>query len=77
VADKVLYKEFYITVRVELERDNKNRFQVVGQIRPVEDETQIVNTWVAIKEFASEGEAYEFGLQHCRTWIDGSRDPRR
>jgi hypothetical protein len=42
---RVQYSQFYISVRVEPEGNTKNRFQVVGQIRSVQDDTQIVNTW--------------------------------
>ena len=66
----VQYKEFYIIVKVQLETNAKNRFQVVSEIRSSPGETQLVRTWATVKEFVSEKAAYEFGLQRARAWID-------
>ena len=66
--DKVSYKQFYITVRVEIL--GKNGFKILGSIRPVQDETLVVRSWLEISTFASVNKAYEHGLQNCRAWID-------
>jgi len=68
--DKVQYNQFYISARIEPEGNTKNRFRVVGQIWSVHDETQIVNSWSGIKEFGSGNEAYKYGLEACRAWIN-------
>jgi len=68
--DKVQYNQFYISARIEPEGNTKNRFRVVGQIWSVQDETQIVNSWSGIKEFGSGNEAYKYGLEDCRAWIN-------
>ena len=68
--DKVQYNQFYISARIEPEGNTKNRFRVVGQIWSVQDETQIVNSWSGIKEFGSGNEAYRYGLEACRAWIN-------
>jgi len=68
--DKVQYNPFYISARIEPEGNTKNRFRVVGQIWSVQDETQIVNSWSGIKEFGSGNEAYKYGLEACRAWIN-------
>jgi hypothetical protein len=68
--DAVQYKDFYIVVKVQLEVNTKNRFQVVSEIRAASDETQLLRTLATVKEFTSEKAAYEFGLQRARAWID-------
>ena len=68
--DAVRYKEFCIVVKVQLEANSKNRFQVVSEISASSDERQLVRTWATVQEFASEKAAYEFGLQQARAWID-------
>lgn len=68
VENAVRYKDFYVIVQVKL--DTGRRFDVIGQIRRIEDETQLARTWAVCKEFASEKAAYEFGLQKARAWID-------
>jgi len=69
-VNKVPYKQFYITVRAEIERGARNRFKVLASIRPVQDETLVVRSWLEISTFASVNKAYEHGLQNCRAWID-------
>ena len=70
VVNKVPYKQFYITVQVKAERGAMNRFKVMGSIRPVQNETTVMRSWLEINHFATENEAYEYGLQNCRAWID-------
>ena len=57
-------------VKVQLEANTKNCFQVVSEIRAASDETQILRTLATVKEFASEKAAHEFGSQRARAWID-------
>lgn len=68
--NKVPYKQFYITVRAEIERGARNRFKVLASIRPVQDETNIARSWLEINEFTNVNQAYEYALQNCRAWID-------
>ena len=66
--EAIPYKGFFIVVKVELERETKNKFKVTGRIY------RNPRNWLAIQEFASEKAAYEFGLQEARRWIDEEAD---
>ena len=65
----VLYKRFDIAIRANLD-GSPGRFDVVWQIRRVEDNSNLVHSRFISKEFDSEKAGYEFGLQEARTWID-------
>ena len=43
MENAVRYKDFYVIVQVKL--DTGRRFDVIGQIRRIEDETQLARTW--------------------------------
>ena len=60
------YKRFDINIRANLD-GSPSRFDIVWQIRRVKD---LVFSRFTTKEFESEKEAYEYGLQEARTWID-------
>ena len=64
------YKSLYIFVKVQPERTTRNTFKVAAGIYPNPKETPVMRSWLAIKEFASEEAAYQFGLQEARAWID-------
>jgi len=65
----VRYKQFDITIRANLD-GSPGRFDIVWQIRRVEDKTNLVHTRLISKEFDSEKAAYEFGWQEARAWLD-------
>jgi hypothetical protein len=69
VEATVRYKQFDIIVKAEPERSSRKKYLVVVQIRP-EGAKKTVRSWLISEEFSSEQEAYEFGLQEARTWID-------
>jgi len=62
--DKVACRQFYIMVQIVLGGSRE------GRLWPVKERDAGCEYWVAIKEFGSENEAYDYGLQHCRAWID-------
>ena len=62
----VRYKQFDITIRANLD-GSPGRFDIVWQIRRVEDKTNLVHTRLVSKEFVSEEVAYECGLQAARS----------
>ena len=66
----VRYKQFTITVKVELESVTVNRYQISCHMRRVGDETKQPSFLFTSKKFASPQAAYEFGLQEAWTWID-------
>ena len=68
--EKVAYKQFYIIVRVNPDELAKDRFQVFCEIRPVQNETQLLRACAIVAEFANEKAAYERGLLQCKGWID-------
>jgi len=72
--DAVQYKGFNIVVKVERELGTPNKFKVIGQIHQDPPQAPVMRNWLAVREFASEKAAYEFGLQEARAWIDEEAD---
>ena len=68
--DAVQYKGFCIVVEVQIESTTRDKFRITGQIYRNPKETPVMRNWLAVREFASEEAAYEFGLQQARAWID-------
>ena len=69
VNNRVVHKQFDITIRANLD-GSPGRFDVIWQIRRVEDKTNLVYSRFTSKDFDSEKVAYESGLQEARAWID-------
>lgn len=73
MINHVLYKQFAITIRANLD-GSPGKFDIVYQIRRVEDRvedrTSLIHSRFISKEFNSEKAAYEFGLQEARIYID-------
>ena len=65
----VRYKQFDITVNVELDYLPSTRYKVIVYAREIE-EARRRHAWVTFQEFDSETAAYEFGLQIARAWVD-------
>ena len=63
------YKQFDITVNVEIETFPSIRYRVTAHARRL-NELRPRYAWVNSQEFVSETAAYEFGLQKVRAWID-------
>ena len=72
--EAILYKGFFIVVRVHPERTTENKFQVIDQIYRNLAETPIMRNWLGVHEFASEkAGSYEFGLREASVWIEEER----
>jgi len=69
LENTVRYKQFDITVNVELEHLPSTRYRVIAEARRL-NEIQPRHSWLISQEFDSEMAAYEFGLQEARAWID-------
>ena len=63
------YKRFFITIRANL-NGSPGRFDIIWQIRRVEDNKDLVHSRFISKDFNSEKVAYDSGLQEARAWID-------
>jgi len=70
--EAIAYKGFHIVIEVWSERTIEKKFQITGQIyqNPEETRPTVMRSWLAVREFASEQAAYEFGLRDARAWID-------
>ena len=69
----IRYKQFDVTVKVELERNfRESDYRISGHLRRVDDVKQPVDSWLTFKKFASEKAACEWGLQQSRQRIDAS-----
>ena len=68
--DAIPYKAFHIVVTIRPALSTENKFQVVSQIYRNLEETPVMRNWLGVREFASETEAYEFGLREACAWID-------
>ena len=66
VEKTIRYKQFDITVEVELETFPSTRYRVTAHARRLNE----ARAWVTSQEFDSETAAYEFGLQIARAWVD-------
>ncbi len=69
MENTVRYKQFDLIVKVKLDGSSGNLYEIVVTARQM-DSTQRDCTWLAYKEFASEEEACDFGLQEARKWLD-------
>jgi hypothetical protein len=69
-VEAVPYKEFYIVVKVQPDRATKKMFGVIAQIYRNLEEPPVMRNWLAVQEFASESDAYAFGVKQARAWID-------
>jgi len=68
--EAVPYKGFFIVIRVQPERATEKKFQVISQIYRNLEQPPVMRNWLGVHEFASETEAYEFGLHEACAWID-------
>ncbi len=64
-----------VGVRVELLNVGKQEYRISCHMRQIDVAKQPPLSWLTFQQFGSEKEAYEYGLEKARAWIDEHEQP--
>ena len=65
----IRYKQFNLIVTVKSDGVWRNRYKIITTAQRI-DNPERQRSWLILNDFDTEKEAYEYGFQEARTWID-------